>query len=124
MGAVPAAVLTFGFFAAFGFAEDFAGVVFFDVEVFAAEGFAALAAAGRDEPRVAAPRRSPPIRVGRVAERVPSTPASAFAAFFVFFFPDFSAITRTIWPALAHPRGTVSGRSVRVPRVDFKNIAS
>jgi hypothetical protein len=49
-------------------------------------------AAGRDGVAVA-PRRSPPRRDGRVGERFPSTPVSAFAAFFVFFFPDFSAIT-------------------------------
>jgi hypothetical protein len=35
-------------------------------------------------------RRSPPIRVGRVEGRVPSTPASA--AFLFVFFPGFSVI--------------------------------
>jgi hypothetical protein len=90
-------------FAAFGFAaDDFAAAAGAVARVdFAAPddlvalaGFVAalvFAAAARG---VVVPRW-PPRRVGRVVRRLPSTlgSAEAFAAFFVFFFPDFSAIS-------------------------------
>ena len=65
---------------------------------FAARGFAAalvfvacavVVACDRVE---AVAARSRPSRLGRVAGRLPRTLGSALAAFFVFFFADFSAI--------------------------------
>jgi hypothetical protein len=57
------------------------------VDGFAADDFAAVAV-----------RRSPPIRVGRLDRRLPSTLGSelAFAVFFVFFFADFSAMRKKV----------------------------
>jgi hypothetical protein len=64
-------------------------------------------------------RRSPPILVGRVARRLPSTLASlALAAFLLFFLAVFWLMAsgpEREFPGLALRRGTVSGRDGRCP---------
>jgi hypothetical protein len=80
------------FFTAVGF-DDVVAVGFDDVVAVAFGDFVAVA---RD--RVAAPRRSPPRRVGRVARRLPRTLSSApdFALFFDFFLADFCVMDTVI----------------------------
>jgi hypothetical protein len=70
----------------------------------------------------AAPRRSPPSRVGLVDLRLPRTLGSAFAAFLGFFFVDFSAMGSTICPRSAF-HGLKSMPDARLAALTSKNIA-
>ncbi len=107
-GGLAFAGLGFAAFAGFGFAAL----------AFAGFGFAVAAAsvsARRNEPR-----RSPPMRVGRVEPRLPRTLASParLADFFAFFLADFWATrfkAEGEFPELALRRGTVIERSGRRP---------
>jgi hypothetical protein len=80
---------------------------------FVADGFAAVAV-----------RRSPPIRVGRLDRRLPSTLGSelAFAVFFVFFFADFSAMRKKVARALVST-GYSHAATRSVTALDSEKIA-
>jgi hypothetical protein len=108
-----------GFAAArgFGFAADFAAPAFFaavafaslafvPLALFAAVGFAFVAAVGfafvvalgfvAAAGDVVAPRRSPPMRAGRLERRLPSTLGSGLVAFFGFFLAVFWAMRNKV----------------------------
>ena len=76
-------------------AAGFAFVAVFDVAGFAFVVAVGFAAAAGD---VVAPRRSPPMRAGRLERRLPSTLGSDgdLAAFFVFFLAVFSAMRKKV----------------------------